>query len=43
LEESEAIVINVLGVVITASLIIMAWLLRTNPVKRGITVVSERL
>ena len=45
LDQAEAVIINTLGVVIIAALIIMVWLLRTNlGSKRGSSaVLSERL
>lgn len=45
LDEPEAVIINTLGVVLIAGLIIMVWLLRTNlGSKRGSSaVLSERL
>jgi len=41
LEVTEAVIINTLGVVLIASMIVMVWVLRTSPIKRGSAVLSE--
>jgi len=41
LEVTEAVIINTLGVVLIASMILMIWIVRTSPLKRGSAVLSD--
>jgi hypothetical protein len=39
----ESIILNSLGIVIVAALIMMIWFLRSSPLKRGSAIESEKL